>query len=37
LLVGAVPPGTALSSFRCLSLAFSRRESLLPGVVCDVA
>jgi hypothetical protein len=37
LLVGTVPPGTALSSFYALSLALSLRESLLPGVVCDAA
>jgi hypothetical protein len=37
LLVGTVPPGTALSSFYAVSLALSRGESLLAGVVCDAA
>src|ERR687896_258015 len=37
LLVGTVPPGTALSSLFALSLALSRGESLLAGVVFHAA
>jgi hypothetical protein len=37
LLVGTVPPGTALSFLWALSPALSRTESVLPGVVADAA